>query len=95
MSENIEEMNSDEKFEIEFDKAIGLNFKKKNDIYYLLAKEQIDKFTNHFRVTGDIIVIEADKDTFIAILAGLYEEFHTASDKFNFLDPKNVMPNVK
>lgn len=88
MSQNIDQVNSNEKFEIEFDNGIGQNYKKKNDIYYLLAKEQIDKFTCHFRVTGDIIVVEADQDTFIAILAGLYEEFHTASDKFNILKPK-------
>lgn len=88
MSEKIHQPNSNGKFEFEFDKAIGENYKKKNDLYYIVAKEQIEKFTNVFEVTDEVMVIEADKDTFIAILAGLFEEFHTASDKFNILKPK-------
>lgn len=88
MDNNIEKPEFGGKFEFQLGKEIGQNYKKKNDLYYKFAKKQIETFTDHFEITDEPIVIEADKNTFIAILAGFFEEFHTGSDKFNFLNFK-------
>jgi hypothetical protein len=88
MHNKIEKPEFGGKFEFQIGKEIGQNYKKKNDLYYKFAKKQIEAFTNHFEITDEPMVIEADKNTFIAILAGFYEEFHTGSDKFNFLKGK-------
>lgn len=79
MSNGIHQPYSDGKFEFALDAGIKKNFKPKNDLAYQFALNVFKSFKNTFGVEDEICLVEADIDTFIAVLAGVLEDY----DKFN------------
>lgn len=79
MSNGIHQPNSDGKFEFALDAGIKKNFIPKNDLAFQFALNVFKSFRNTFGVVDEICVVEADIDTFVALLTGLLDDY----DKFN------------
>lgn len=88
MSNGIHHPNSDGKFEFVFDKGIGKNFQTNSEYAHQFAAKQFMTFKETFGVTDEICVMEADMDTWIAILAGILEEYETFHKRNNILNMK-------
>lgn len=85
---NIHQPNSNGKFEFEFDKSIGLNFSTNSEYAHQFAANQFQTFKENFGIKDEICVFEADLKTWVALLAGVLEEFETCHSKNNILNMK-------
>ena len=88
MSKGIHHPNSNGKFEFQFDKGIGKNFTTNSEYAFQFASNQFKAFTDTFGIKDEPCVLEADIDTFVAILAGILEEFETFYKGNNILNFK-------
>ena len=88
MSNGIHHPNRDGKFEFQFDKGIGQNFSTNSEYAYQFALNQFKTFKDTFGIENEICVMEADMDTWVAMLAGILEEFETFHAKNNILNLK-------
>ena len=86
MSNGIHQPNSDGKFEFEFEKGIGKNFKPKNKLAYQFAMNVFKGFKDTFGVEDEICYVEADIDTYIALLAGVLEDFEQFNEDYDSYD---------
>ena len=86
MSNGIHQPNSDGKYEFVIDSGIGKNFKPKNKIAYQFAMNVFKSFRDTFGVEDEICIVEADIDTFVALLAGVLEDFSKFDEDFDNYD---------
>jgi len=75
MSDTMQPLNSNEMKEFMFDKAIGKNYKKRDRLSFQYAQNIFEAFTTMFSVRDEPIILEADIETFMAILAGFLEDY--------------------
>lgn len=87
-SSSIHHPNSDGKFEFQFDKEIGQNFSTNSEYAYQFAANSFKTFKDTFGIKDEPCVMEADLNTWIAMLAGILEEFETFNDRNNILKVK-------
>lgn len=85
-SKGIHQPNSNGKFEFQFDKEIGQNFSTNSEYAYQFAANQFKAFKDNFGIEDEICVMEADIDTWVALLAGILEEFETFNDQNNIFN---------
>ena len=95
MSSTIHHPNSNGKFEFEFDRGIGKNFSTNSDYAYQFASNQFKTFKENFGIQDEICVFSADMDTWVALLAGVLEEFETLHKGNNILNMKTSSQNKK
>lgn len=88
MSSNINHPNSDGKFEFQFDKEIGKNFTTNSEYAYQFALNKFNTFRETFGIKDEPCVFEADLDTWVAMLAGILEEYETFHSRNNILNMK-------
>ena len=88
MSKGIHRPNSNGKFEFQFAREIGKNFTTNSEYAYQFAANQMKTFRETFGIKDEPCVFEADIDTFVAILAGMLEEFETFHSGNNILNLK-------
>lgn len=85
---SIHHPNNDGKFEFQFDKEIGQNFSTNSEYAYQFAVNSFKIFKDTFGIKDEPCVMEADLNTWIAMLAGILEEFETFNDRNNILKIK-------
>ena len=80
--------NSNGKFEFQLDDSIRKNILINSTFAYKFAREKFETFKETFSVQDEPCVFEATLDTYIAILAGILEEYETKNPKNNILNWK-------
>jgi len=82
--------NSNGKFEFQLDDSIGKNLGTNSSYAYKFAKDKFNTFKETFGVQDEPCVFEATLDTYIAILAGVLEEYETFNPKNNIMNWKEM-----
>ena len=80
--------NSNGKFEFHLDDSLGKTIETNSTFAYQFAKKKFNTFRNTFGIENEPCVFEASLDTYIAILAGILEEYETKNPKNNILNWK-------
>lgn len=75
MRDSIQTSNSNDIKEFMFDKAIGKNYQKRDRLSYQYAQNIFEEFITIFGVRDEPIILEADIETFTALLAGFLEDY--------------------
>ena len=84
MSNGIHHPNSDGKYEFELDKGIGKNYTPKNELAYQFSVNVFKAFRDTFGVGDEPCVVEADLDTFLALLSGVLEDYDKYKSDYDF-----------
>jgi hypothetical protein len=80
--------NSNGKFEFQIDDSIRKNIETNSRYAFKFAQHKFNTFKETFGIKEEPCVFEAKIETFVAILAGILEEFETAHTENNILNIK-------